>query len=49
LKILVAEDAEGSVWVSTNTPAYLQKRHSIPDDLLGRISVAESLAAAASQ
>lgn len=49
LKILVAEESDGSVWVSTNEAEYLQKRHGIPGELLGRISVAETLAANAAQ
>ena len=30
LKILVWEDVQGKVWVSYNSPAYLQERHGIP-------------------
>jgi uncharacterized protein (DUF302 family) len=29
LKALVWEDTEGRVWVSTNTPEYLQQRHGM--------------------
>src|SRR6266849_6575718 len=29
LKILVAEDADGKVWISYNAPAYLQARHDL--------------------
>ena len=47
LKILVWEDAEGHVWLSYNSPAYLQQRHGVPQNLLQNISVAETLAAAA--
>jgi uncharacterized protein (DUF302 family) len=32
LKILVWEDAEGWVWISYNSPAYLQERHRIPSE-----------------
>ncbi len=46
LKILIAEDAEGKVWVSYNSPSYLQQRHSIPQGLVKNISAAEPLAAA---
>jgi len=47
LKILVWEDATGSVWVSWNSPAYLQQRHNIPDALIRNIAAAEVLALAA--
>src|ERR1700676_3148114 len=30
LKILVWEDAQGAIWVSYNSPAYLQERHGLP-------------------
>ena len=43
LKILVWEDAEGKVWVSYNTPGYLQERHNLPQALLPNIAVVESL------
>ena len=33
LKALVWQDAEGKVWLSANTPEYLEQRHSIPHDL----------------
>jgi uncharacterized protein (DUF302 family)/uncharacterized membrane protein YidH (DUF202 family) len=45
LKILVWEDAEGKVWVSYNSPAYLQKRHGLPQELMPTIAVVETLAA----
>ena len=44
LKILVAEDAAGKTWISYNSPAYLQARHSLPTDLLPNIAVIEALA-----
>jgi uncharacterized protein (DUF302 family) len=47
LKILVAEDRQGQVWISYNSPAYLQKRHKLPEELLQNIGVAAALAAAA--
>jgi hypothetical protein len=34
LKILVSEDTDGKVWVSYNSPAYLQARHNFPAELL---------------
>ena len=49
LKILVWEDEQGKVWVSFNSPAYLQQRHGIPPGLLQNIAVVESLAAKAAE
>jgi uncharacterized membrane protein YidH (DUF202 family)/uncharacterized protein (DUF302 family) len=31
LKVLFWEDSPGKVWVSNSSPAYLQKRHDVPD------------------
>jgi len=45
LRILVREDAQGRVWISYNSPTYLQKRHNLPTDLLQNIAVVETLAA----
>jgi uncharacterized protein (DUF302 family) len=47
LKILVAEDTAGRVWVSYNSPAYLKERHNLREDLLQNIAVVEVLASAA--
>jgi uncharacterized protein (DUF302 family) len=33
LKALVWEDADGKVWLSYNSPDYLQQRHGFPADL----------------
>src|SRR6516162_5504230 len=30
LKILIAEDTAGKVWISYNSPQYLQQRHDVP-------------------
>jgi len=49
LKILVREDGQGKVWVSYNSPAYLQERHNLPQELLQNIAVVETLAAKAAQ
>jgi uncharacterized protein (DUF302 family)/uncharacterized membrane protein YidH (DUF202 family) len=49
LKILVWQDTAGKVWVSYNTPAYLQQRHGIPDALLQNIAVVETLATKAAE
>ena len=47
LKILIWEDAQGKVWITYNSPAYLQARHSLPAELLQNIAVVETLAASA--
>jgi len=47
LKILVWEDGQGRVWLSYNSPAYLQERHGVPQELLQNIAVVETLAAKA--
>jgi uncharacterized protein (DUF302 family) len=49
LKILVAEDAAGKVWISYNAPSYLQARHNLPPDLLPNLAVIETLAARAAE
>jgi uncharacterized protein (DUF302 family) len=38
LKALAWQDAEGKVWLSYNSPDYLQHRHGIPADLLKNIA-----------
>ena len=43
LKILIWEDGEGKVWVSYNSPTYLQERHGLPHELLQNIAVVETL------
>ena len=49
LKILVAEDAAGRVWISYNAPDYLRKRHNLSAELLPNIAVIEVLAAKAAE
>ncbi len=49
LKILIWEDGQGRVWVSYNSPAYLQERHGVPQELLQNIAVVETLAAKAAE
>jgi len=49
LKILIWQDAQQKVWVSYNSPQYLQERHGLPEDLLQNIAVVETLAAKAAQ
>jgi uncharacterized protein (DUF302 family) len=44
LKILIWEDSREKVWISYNSPAYLQERHGVPQDLLHNISVVETFA-----
>jgi uncharacterized protein (DUF302 family) len=49
LKILVWEDSGGKVWVSYNSPTYLQERHGLPQELLQNIAVVETLAVQAGE
>ncbi len=49
LKILVWEDGEGTVWLSWNSPEYLQRRHGLPSELAKNIAVAEVLATKAGE
>jgi uncharacterized protein (DUF302 family) len=49
LKILVWEDSKGKVWLSYNSPEYLQERHGLPKDLLQNIAVVGALAAKAGE
>ena len=49
LKVLIREDDNGRVWVSYNSPEYLQQRHAFPSELLQNISVASTLAAKAAE
>ncbi len=44
LKLLVWEDASGQVWISYNTPEYLQKRHGLPQNLAAALGAVEALA-----
>jgi uncharacterized protein (DUF302 family) len=45
LKLLVWQDAAGRVWISYNSPTYLQERHQIPRDLLANLAVVDTLVA----
>ena len=47
LKALVWEDADGKVWLSYNSPDYLQQRHGFPADLEKNIAAIEPLLAQA--
>ena len=43
MKALVAEDAGGEVWVTYNSPDYLQERHGVPADLIKNLAGAGML------
>lgn len=45
VKMLIAEDEQGKVWISYNTAAYLGERHALPPELLKNLAFVESLAA----
>ena len=47
LKALVVEDEAGKVWISYNSPEYLQQRHGIPQDLVKNIAGVGALVAKA--
>jgi uncharacterized protein (DUF302 family) len=49
LKILIAEDSDGKVWISYNSAEYLKERHGLPDNLVPNIAVVQALAAAAGE
>jgi uncharacterized protein (DUF302 family) len=47
IKILIAEDSQGRVWISYNSPEYLKERYDLPQNLLPNTEVVKTLAAAA--
>ena len=49
LKALVWEDGDGKVWISYNSPSYLQARHDLPAELVRNIAVVEALATQAAE
>ena len=49
LRILVWEDGSGKVWLSYNSPGYLQARHHLPEELVRNIAVVETLVARAGE
>jgi uncharacterized protein (DUF302 family) len=49
LKILIWEDGQGKVWLSHNSPAYLQERHGIPHELLPNVAGVAALATSAGE
>jgi len=44
LKILVWQDGGGKVWVSYNSPQYLQDRHGFPSNLMPNVAAVEAFA-----
>jgi len=49
LKVLIREDDNGRVWVSYNSPQYLQDRHGFPADLTANLAAVETLAEKATE
>jgi uncharacterized protein (DUF302 family) len=47
LKALISEDEGGRVWVTYNSPEYLQQRHGVPEELIKNIAVVGALVARA--
>jgi uncharacterized protein (DUF302 family) len=47
LKALIWQDSTGAVWVSYNTPEYLQQRHHFPQELVPNIAGIRALIDAA--
>jgi uncharacterized protein (DUF302 family) len=43
LKALAWQDADGIIWLSYNSPEYLQQRHNLPEALLPNIAGIRSL------
>jgi uncharacterized protein (DUF302 family) len=43
LRALAWEDADGTVWISTNAPEYLATRHGLTADLVARVAGAGAL------
>jgi uncharacterized protein (DUF302 family) len=43
LKALAWQDEQGQVWLSYNSPEYLQERHGFPADLIRNITVIGAL------
>jgi uncharacterized protein (DUF302 family) len=42
-KVLVWQSADGQVWVSTNSVAYLRDRYALPQELVGNLSVVDAV------
>jgi uncharacterized protein (DUF302 family) len=47
LKALFWEDTDGKAWLTYNDPAYLQRRHNVPPELLPNIAGVSALFAKA--
>jgi uncharacterized protein (DUF302 family) len=47
IKALAWEDADGKVWLSYNSPDYLQRRHGFPSELEKNLAAVEPLLAQA--
>jgi uncharacterized protein (DUF302 family) len=43
LKVLVWQSADGQVWVSTNSIAYLRDRYALPQELVGNLAVVDAV------
>jgi uncharacterized protein (DUF302 family) len=43
LKILIWQDDHNTVWVSYNSPQYLQARHAVPQEFLQNLAVVKTL------
>jgi len=43
LKVLVWQSADGQVWVSTTSVAYLRDRYALPQELAGNLSVVDAV------
>ncbi len=39
LKVLAWKDEDGKVWLSYNSPAYLQQRHQIKEEFMKNIAM----------
>ncbi len=49
LKLLVAEDASGAVWISYSAPTFLEARHGLPHELTPTLAAVVALAQAAAR
>jgi len=49
LKILVAEDAQGKVWLGYIRPSYLQRRRNLSSHLMQNVAVVDTRAAATTE
>ena len=43
LKVLIWQSADGQVWVSTNSVAYLSERYALPQELAGNLAVVDAV------